>query len=78
MLESVLDGALLKTRRLQLAFTDPAGPQSSMLTTMSPTIHNTKNMKDPRITMDGNSRRCEISHSSSPRKPMVRPATVMK
>ncbi len=71
-------GSVLQTSRLQLELTEPTGPHSSMLTTMSPTSHSTKNMKEPRMTMEGSSRRCAISHRREAMKTMVRAATVMK
>ena len=71
-------GVRSKTNKLQLELTEPVGPQSSMLTTIRPTIHKTKKMKPPTMTMAGNRRRWEMSHSRPPMKTMVRLATVMK
>lgn len=70
-------GTWLKTRLLQFELTEPVALQSSMLITMRPTIHNTKNMKAPMMTMEGSSRLCDINHNRMPRNPIVRADTVM-
>lgn len=57
-------GDVLHTKRLQFELTEPTGPHNSILTTMSPTIQSTKNMKEPSMTMEGRSRRWAMSHSS--------------
>lgn len=41
----------------------PVGPHSSTETTIKPTIHRTKEMKEPSMTMLGRRRRCDMSQS---------------
>jgi hypothetical protein len=49
-------GFWLKTARLQLPWIEPSGPKSCTDTTTVPTIHSTKSMNAPIMTMAGNRR----------------------
>lgn len=64
------------TYKLQFPLTLPVGPQSSIETTMSPTIHRMKRMKDPIMTIPGRSWRWEMSQSIMRMKRREREADV--
>ena len=68
----------MKTSLSQLLLTEPEELHISMLTTIRPTSQRTKNMKAPRMTMEGSKRRWDMSHSSSAMKAMVREETVIQ
>ena len=72
------EGEVLKTSLSQLLLTEPLALHISMLTTIRPTSQRTKNMKAPRMTMEGSKRRWDMSHSSSAMKAMVREETVIQ
>jgi hypothetical protein len=56
----------------------PLGPHSSILTTISPTIHKMKRIKEPMMTIPGSSCRWEISQSMMIMKRRANAAAVIQ
>lgn len=71
-------GFWLKTLLLQVLWMAPLGPQSSSETTTRPTIHRTKSIKAPIMTMAGSNRRWAINQKTPNMKRIAMAPTVMK